>query len=111
MNDDVCEVIITAPDAEWLATFTRDLVDNRLAACGHNIGTIRSIYRWDGAVHDSTEARVALHTRRNLIDTITKRTQQQHPYDVPCVIAVPIVGGNTDYIAWVLDSTRTAPDL
>ncbi len=108
MSEDVCEVIITAPDADWLATFTRDLVDRRLAACGHIIGRIQSIYRWQGAVHDEVEARVALHTRRSLVDAITKVTQQQHPYDTPCVIAVQVVGGNPDYLAWVIDSTATS---
>jgi uncharacterized protein involved in tolerance to divalent cations len=67
MDDDVCEVIITAPDAAWLADFTRRLVDARLAASGHNITPIRSIYRWQGAIHDHTEDRVALHTRASLV--------------------------------------------
>ena len=57
--DDICEVIITAPDADWLAQFTTELVAGRLAACGHNIGPIRSIYRWQGEIHDAPEARVA----------------------------------------------------
>ncbi|HEY0530618.1 MAG TPA: divalent cation tolerance protein CutA [Actinoplanes sp.] len=64
MTDDVCEVVITAADPSWLADFTRRLVEDRLAACGQQISAIRSIYRWDGAVQDDPEARVALHTAR-----------------------------------------------
>jgi periplasmic divalent cation tolerance protein len=67
VSDEVCEVIITAPDADWLAEFTRRLVDDRLAASGHIIVPIRSIYRWQGQIYDKTEARVALHTRRSLV--------------------------------------------
>ncbi|WP_341718334.1 divalent-cation tolerance protein CutA [Micromonospora sp. FIMYZ51] len=103
---DVVEVIITGPDAEWLAAFTRRLVDDRLAACGHNLAPIRSIYRWEGSVHDDPEARVALHTRASLVERITARANQEHPYEVPCVLALPVTGGNPAYLQWVLDETR-----
>ena len=103
--DDICEVIITAPDADWLTQFTSELVAGRLAACGHNIAPIRSIYRWQGKIHDATEARVALHTRASLVDRIVERTNRDHPYEVPCVIATPIVAGNPSYFQWVRDET------
>lgn len=103
--DEFCEVIITADDAEWLANFTRTLVEERLAACGHNIAPIRSIYRWEGAVQDDREARVALHTRRALVPAIVARTNDLHPYDVPCVISTPIVDGNPTYLEWIADET------
>ena len=67
-DDEICEVIITGPNADWLANFTKSLVADGLAACGQNIATIRSIYRWQGAIEDEPEARVALHTRRALVD-------------------------------------------
>jgi periplasmic divalent cation tolerance protein len=105
MNDEVCEVVITGPSQEWVAAFTRQLVDDRLVACGHIIPVIRSIYRWEDNVHDETEARVALHTRRSLICAIVDRANRDHPYDVPCVIALPIVDGNPVYVDWVLNET------
>jgi periplasmic divalent cation tolerance protein len=105
---DFCEVVVTAADADWLATFTRTLVDERLAACGHVIPAIRSVYRWAGAVHDEAEARVGLHTRRALVPAIVARTAELHPYDVPCVIALPLVGGNPAYLEWLAAETREA---
>ncbi len=108
MSTDYCEVIITAEDPEWLANFTRALVTDRLAACGQNISRIRSIYRWEGEVQDETEARVALHTRASLVPAIVKRANENHPYDVPCVIALPITDGNPDYLAWLAAETREA---
>jgi periplasmic divalent cation tolerance protein len=107
--DEVCEVVITAPDAEWLASFTRDLVESRLAAAGHNITEVRSIYRWQGQVFDRAEARVALHTRRSLVPQIIERANQRHPYEVPCVVALPIVDGSANYINWILDQTAPEP--
>ena len=106
MEEDFCEVVVTGPDAEWLAGYTRTLVDERLAACGHHLAAVRSVYRWDGAVHDEAEARVALHTRRSLVAEIVDRTAELHPYDVPCVIALPLVGGNPAYLRWIADETR-----
>jgi periplasmic divalent cation tolerance protein len=105
MNAD-CEIIITAESADWLVDFTRRLVDDRLAACGQNIASIRSIYRWEGAVQDEPEARVALHTRTSLVPAILERTKTEHPYDVPCVIALPIIDGNPAYLEWIKESTR-----
>lgn len=104
MSEEVCEVIITAPDAEWLSEFTRRLVDDRLAAAGHNITPIRSIYRWQGEIFDKQEARVALHTRRSLVPQIIERTNREHPYEVPCVAAMTF-DGNPAYVQWVLDET------
>ncbi len=108
MSTDFCEVIITAADPEWLAAFTRALVGDRLAACGQNIIHIRSIYRWEGEIQDESEARVALHTRASLVPAIVKRANDEHPYDVPCVIALPIADGNPEYLAWLGSETREA---
>jgi periplasmic divalent cation tolerance protein len=107
MDEECCELVVTAADADWLAGFTRTLVEERLAACGHVLGPIRSIYRWDGAVHDEAESRVALHTRRSLVPAVVARTGELHPYDVPCVIELPLRGGNPDYLRWVVAETRS----
>ena len=107
--DDVCEVVVTANDAQWLADFTRRLVNERLAACGHLSSSIRSIYCWAGEVHDEPEARVALHTRAALVPRIVEEADRQHLYDVPCVIALPIGAGNPAYVQWILDETGVDP--
>jgi periplasmic divalent cation tolerance protein len=104
-REQVCEVVITAGTAEWLTGFTRKLVERRLAACGHHIAPIRSIYRWQGAIEDEGEARVALHTRLSLVPAIVALADEEHPYDVPCVIALPVAAGNPRYLDWVLSET------
>lgn len=108
--DDICEVIITAPDVDWLARFSKALVKERLAACGHNIAPIRSIYRWQGEIYDVTEARVAMHTRTSLVEEIVERTNREHPYEVPCVIATTVIAGNPAYLQWVKDETSDFRD-
>jgi len=106
VDEECSEVVVTAADADWLAGFTRTLVEERLAACGHVIAPIRSIYRWQGAVQDETEARVALHTRRSLVPAVIERTQELHPYDIPCVIALSLTDGDPGYLRWVVGETR-----
>lgn len=108
MDEGFCEVVVIAADADWLAGYTRTLVEERLVACGHTLSGIRSIYRWAGAVQDEAEARVALHTRRSLVGAIVERTAELHPYAVPCVIALPLVGGNPAYLDWIAAETRDA---
>jgi periplasmic divalent cation tolerance protein len=108
MDEELCEVVVTAGDPDWLVGFTRTLVERRLAACGHNWSAIRSIYRWEGAVHDEPEARVALHTRRSLVPAIVALAAELHPYDVPCVIALPLIGGDARYLQWIAGATGPA---
>ena len=105
MTEPICEVIITAASEDWLINFTRSLIEDRLVACGQHIAPIRSIYRWEGAIHDDREVRVALHTRTSLVQHIVDRTRQAHSYDVPCILAIPIESGNPDYIQWVISQT------
>jgi len=101
------EIIVTAEDAEWLASFTRSLVEDRLIACGQNIAAIRAIYRWEGEIYDDPQARVALHTRAALVPRVLARTREQHADDVPCFIVLPISDGNPDYLQWIADETRS----
>ena len=96
--DEVCEAIVTAPDPDWLVEFTRQLVIDRLCASGHNFAPIRTLYRWQGQVHDTTEGRVALRTRRSLLPQIVDRAKWEHPSEVPSVVAVPIIDGGPDYL-------------
>ena len=98
------EVVITAESAEWLADFTRQLVEDRLAAGGH-VAPMRAIYRWEGTVHDEPQARVKLHTRASLVPAIVERADRDHTDDVPCVIALPVVSGHPRYRAWIYDET------
>ena len=107
-DSEFCEVVVTAADPDRLADLTRTLVEERLAACGHVIPAIRSVYRWEGRVHDEAEARVGLHTRRALVPAVVARTVELHEYEVPCVIALPLVSGNPAYLEWLAAETREA---
>lgn len=73
----------------------------------NNYTPVRSIYKWRGEVHDRTEGRVSLHTLKSLVAAIVERAEREHPYEVPGVTTRPIEDGNPDYIAWVLEQTKS----
>jgi len=104
-TDDLREVVITAPDPAWLADFTRGLIADHLCAGSHQIESIRVIYAWRGEVHDAREARVAVRTRITPVEAIIERVRAEHPYEVPGVVALPIIAANPDYARWIRDQT------
>ena len=103
---ELCEVVITAPDPDWLYHFTRSLVADGLAASAHNFTPIRSVYTWQGQIHERTEGRVSLHTSRRRVADIVGRARREHPYQVPGISARPIIDGNPDYLAWIEEQSN-----
>jgi periplasmic divalent cation tolerance protein len=101
----LCEVVITAPDPEWLKAFSRQLVEDRLCASAHNFQPVQSVYRWRGKIHERLEGRVSLHTSRTRVPEIVARAKEQHPYEVPGISVRPIDGGNPDYLACMAAET------
>jgi periplasmic divalent cation tolerance protein len=104
-SDELCEVTITAPDAEWLTDLCRTLIEEGLAASAHVVHPVTSIYRWEGAINQTTEARAFLRSRRALVAEVVAYVTKRHPYEVPNITAVPLVGGNPVYLAWVAAQT------
>jgi periplasmic divalent cation tolerance protein len=102
---ELCEVVITAPDPEWLLAFSRKLIQDRLCASAHNFAPVRSIYRWQGEIHERTEGRVSLHTSRSRVPEIIEWAKREHPYELTGVSTRPIDGGNPDYLAWIAQET------
>lgn len=103
---DICEVVITAADPDWLVDLTRRLVDAGVVACAHLTPT-RSIYRSNGEAHDRAEHRAVLHTRRGNVLAVVDHVHRDHPHQAPCVIAVPVIDGDPVHLQWVRQQTRT----
>ncbi len=105
-----CLVYMTAGTAEEAERIGAALVEERLAACANVIGGMRSIYRWEGRVQNDTEAVLIAKTRTDLLDALTERVKALHSYQIPCVVGLPIVGGNGDFLDWIgAETTRSGP--
>ena len=92
----------TQVDGERIA---RPLVDERLAACVNIVGPIRSIYSWEGAVAADDEYLLVIKSRRELFAALESRVRSLHGYDVPEVIALPVVAGSGPYLDWLRAGT------
>lgn len=103
---DLALVWMTAPDAATGERIGRALVDERLAACANVIPGVVSVYRWEGEVRTDPEVQVLLKTRRSLVDRLFGRGAELHPYEVPELVATPMVGVSEAYRKWVLDQTE-----
>lgn len=97
-------VFVTCP-GDRAADLAGALVRARLAACVNIISNVRSIYSWKGEVCDDPEALMVIKTRAALFDGLREKVVELHPYDVPEVIALPIVEGHPPYIKWLEEST------
>jgi periplasmic divalent cation tolerance protein len=106
---DALLVLVTTPSAEEAARLARALVEARLAACGNVVPQLRSIYRWQGEVHDEAEALLILKTTRASFAALRERVLELHPYDVPEVLALPVEAGSADYLAWLAHETKPGP--
>ena len=102
---DALVVLVTAPSPDQAAEIARALVEERLAACGNVVPAIRSIYRWEGKVHEDAEALLVLKTTRGRFEALRDRVLALHPYDVPEVIALPVEAGSAGYLDWIASET------
>ena len=102
---DALVVLVTAPGAEEAARIARALVEERLAACGNVVPGLRSIYRWEGAVHEDAEALLVLKTTRERFEALRARVLALHPYEVPEVVALPVEAGSASYLEWIVRET------
>lgn len=100
-----CFVYITAPNAAAARSIGRALVEARLAACANIFDGMTSVYRWEGAIQEETEAVLIAKTREDLVSALTAKVKALHSYDCPCVVALPIAGGNSAFLDWIAAET------
>ena len=108
MDIECCEVVITADDADWLAGFTRALVEERLAACVNRASGVRSTYRWQGRVVEEAEVLLVIKTTREHFDALRHRLLELHPYEVPELMAFEVADGHVPYLEWIAAETALA---
>ncbi len=94
-------VVLTTCDSEKHAEkLARHLVNQRVAACVNILPKARSIYRWNEKVEEAAEWLLIIKTRRDLFAALRTEIQKLHTYEVPELIALPIVDGSEAYLAW-----------
>jgi periplasmic divalent cation tolerance protein len=100
---DIWQVSTTTGTREVAERIAVELVDLRLAACAQVSGPITSTYRWQGRVENAEEWRCTAKTSREKLPAIQELLKRLHPYELPELIATPIVGGSEVYLKWVVE--------
>lgn len=108
MSSEFRFVYVTAPSKQLAIELGRSLVYARLAACANVIEGMTSVYWWQGEINQDSEVVLILKTRHEHVAALTRAIKAKHPYDCPCVVALPIVEGNPDYLQWLHDETEAA---
>ena len=107
MPDTEFVLVTTTIDDEAAAReLARSAVTARLAACGQVASPVESLYWWDHAVRELTEWTVSLKTTRARYAALAEHIRAVHPYEVPEIVATPIVAGDPAYLAWIRDETN-----
>jgi periplasmic divalent cation tolerance protein len=88
----------SAEDAEKIA---RHLIESHVAACVNLVPGVRSIFRWEGKVEDAAEHLLVIKSTRAAFPALSAAIEKVHPYEVPEVLAVPVIDGAVNYLNWI----------
>jgi periplasmic divalent cation tolerance protein len=103
-------VMTSLPDMEAAKALAKRLIDVNLAACVQLQPSVQSIYRWEGRICEEQEVVLVAKTTAAQWHAISSFIKQNHPYDVPEIIAQPITNSDRDYARWVIAETTVAPN-
>jgi periplasmic divalent cation tolerance protein len=101
MSSDAILVLTACPDEATGARIARDLVESGLAACVSRLPGAHSTYRWKGRLQDEPEVLLIIKTLVTRFEALEMRLKSLHPYEVPEIIALPVVSGSSEYLAWL----------
>jgi len=94
-------VLVTAASREEAERIAEGLVEAMIAACATIIPSATSVYRWEGRVERAREWLLIIKTRSDVLDELVERVRALHSYEVPEVLALPVVGGSETYLRWL----------
>ncbi|MBE9187035.1 divalent-cation tolerance protein CutA [Microcoleus sp. LEGE 07076] len=96
-------VLVTAVSEAEAENIAKSIVEDKLAACV-SLSPIRSIYTWQGEIHSESEWQLVIKTDLAKFEALKTKIQQLHSYEVPEIIAIPIVAGSEAYLDWLRQS-------
>jgi periplasmic divalent cation tolerance protein len=99
-------VFITAGSDEEARKIAKLLVNEKKAACVNIMPGVDSLFRWKGKIESAGESLLLAKTRASLLSEIVSLVKEAHSYEVPEIIALPIVGGSKEYLEWLESACR-----
>ena len=104
-SEKFCWLYMTAGSVEEAKSIGQILVGQNLAACVNLLKNMTSIYKWEEKLEESQEVIMIAKTRKTLMPKLIETVNNLHSYDCPCILELPIQGGNPDFISWIESQT------
>jgi periplasmic divalent cation tolerance protein len=104
MPNDFLLVLCSFSDISEAKSYAKELVKQNLAGCVNEITGVTSFYEWEGELKEDTECLLVIKTTHVNYENVESFLKANHSYEVPEIIAVPIIKGSTDYLNWLNDS-------
>ena len=105
-SEEILLVLTNLPDRAAAERVAHALVEARAAACVNILAECSSVYRWQGRLESASEVPLLIKTTRAAYPLLEQTIKQQHPYELPEIIATPITVGLTGYLEWVAQETQ-----
>ena len=100
-SEKLCWVYMTVGSFEEAKSIGQILVGQNLAACVNLLENMTSIYNWEDKIEESQEVIMIAKTRKTLMPKLVEKVNSLHSYDCPCILELPIQGGNPDFLSWI----------
>ena len=104
-SEKLCWVYMTVGSFEEAKSIGQILVGQNLAACVNLLENMTSIYKWEEKLEESQEVIMIAKTRKTLMPKLIETVNSLHSYDCPCLLELPIQGGNPDFLSWIESQT------
>ncbi len=105
-NTEFVVLFITTATAKEAQRISRVLVEQRKAACVNIVPRVSSLFWWQDKLDSTQESLLIVKTKTSLLNELVRLVKEIHSYDIPEIIALPIIGGNQDYLEWVGKETK-----
>lgn len=99
-------VYVTTSSLDEAGLIGKELVSSRLASCVNIFDNINSIYWWEGDIQNEKEVVLLAKTKESLVTELIERVKSMHSYSCPCVVSLPILDGNKQFLEWIINETR-----
>ncbi len=99
-------IYITFPNKKEASVIVEQLLNHKYIACANVVDHIESHYWWKGAIDETDEVMAIIKTTHDRFGKVSELVKELHPYDVPEIIAVPIIDGSSEYLQWITDSVK-----
>ena len=104
-SEKLCWVYMTAGSFDEAKNIGRELIKQNLAACVNLLENMTSIYKWEDKFEEDQEVVMIGKTRKTLMPKLIETVNSLHSYDCPCILELPIQGGNPEFLSWIKTET------